>query len=822
MCGLCDHKSGDGHPQSALHGHPGLSKWMEKPVDRLQFPHVEVTAMSQVKGNVYGSASSVVSMLMLPVHIWRTTKPTFACGKLKKHQPLEFTPVQRMTAFSCLVTIPTRMRFFVVSREGNAAAEFNHAAGAFGEKSWDEEGPAHEVHVLSGGTGTMSATFSLHNRFLLQGPMGRKGYRGYPGSPGPPGYTGEKGDPGQPGRMGLSGRQGPMGPKGPKGPPGHKGDSGTPGFPGLKGHRGFPGQDGRPGDDGKSGSPGFSGAKGHAGTPGPAGPAGVPGQRGQRGEPGLKGPPGYTGEKGDPGQPGMMGLSGRQGPMGPKGPKGPPGHKGDSGTPGFPGLKGHRGFPGQNGRPGDDGKSGSPGRPGDMGPPGLPGKQGFPGAKGHAGTPGPAGPAGVPGQRGQRGEPGLKGLDGKKGDRGYSGTPGKAGPPGPAGRPGGPGSAGHKGPPGFMGPIGPAGPPVGMMGRPGKSLRGPEGPPGPPGDAAICLYKDEVPAVDQESQENPDREDRQALQERQDYQEPREKVGWPVWGSLDHLEQEMIPQPHRHMISSLSYLGPPGFGQKGERGAPGFRGPRGDSGIPGSQGRQGPPGVSLGLLARHSQNTTVPNCPPGMRQLWSGFSLLHVEGNERAHKQDLGRAGSCLPRFSTIPFMSCEPDDTCNYASRDDKTYWLSTVETSAEKPLIPVRGLEIKKFVSRCSVCQTPEVVLALHSLDADFYPDCPPGYISLWTGYSFLMHTAAGEGGGQELTSPGSCLQYFRPVPFIECQGSLGTCDIIGNSLSFWLTDVPEDEVQQFQRPQAQSGTIFTMRNLLSKCRVCMATDV
>ncbi|XP_066270585.1 collagen alpha-2(IV) chain-like isoform X2 [Branchiostoma lanceolatum] len=434
------------------------------------------------------------------------------------------------------------------------------------------------------------------------------------------------------------------------------------------------------------------------------------------------------------------------------------------------------------GRPGKSlrGPEGSPGPPGPPGlglegPPGVPGPPGqittMKGPPGPPGGPGARGSPGGPGAPGERGRPGV-GLPGGPGPKGERGSPGigeigPIGPEGPGGRPGEPGEPGQRGSPGAPGPTGSPGA-KGESGLPGVGLPGPPGSRGPIGPAGLGIKGER---------------------------------------GLDGL---MGPQ------------GPPGFGEKGERGAPGFRGPRGDSGIPGSQGRQGPPGVSLGLLARHSQNTTVPNCPPGMRRLWTGFSLLHIEGNERAHKQDLGRAGSCLPRFSTMPFMSCEPDDTCNYASRDDKTYWLSTVETSAEKPLIPVRGQEIKKFVSRCSVCQTPEVVLALHSLDADFYPDCPPGYISLWIGYSFLMHTAAGEGGGQELTSPGSCLQYFRPVPFIECQGSLGTCDIIGNSLSFWLTDVPEDPVAQFQRPQAQSGTIFTMRNLLSKCRVCMATDV
>lgn len=32
----------------------------------------------------------------------------------------------------------------------------------------------------------------------------------------------------------------------------------------------------------------------------------------------------------------------------------------------------------------------------------------------------------------------------------------------------------------------------------------------------------------------------------------------------------------------------------------------------------------------------VPVCPRGMRALWIGYSLLYLEGQEKAHTQDLG------------------------------------------------------------------------------------------------------------------------------------------------------------------------------------------
>lgn len=97
----------------------------------------------------------------------------------------------------------------------------------------------------------------------------------------------------------------------------------------------------------------------------------------------------------------------------------------------------------------------------------------------------------------------------------------------------------------------------------------------------------------------------------------------------------------------------------------------------------------------------------------------------------LGLAGSCLPRFSTMPFLYCNPGDICYYASRNDKSYWLST---TAPLPMMPVEDGEIKPYISRCSVCEAPSVAIAVHSQDITI-PQCPVGWRSLWIGYSFLM---------------------------------------------------------------------------------------
>lgn len=67
------------------------------------------------------------------------------------------------------------------------------------------------------------------------------------------------------------------------------------------------------------------------------------------------------------------------------------------------------------------------------------------------------------------------------------------------------------------------------------------------------------------------------------------------------------------------------------------------SGFRGRQGQPGPsglPGRAIGIgytLVKHSQSSQVPMCPQGMDKLWDGYSLLYVEGQEKAHNQDLGK-----------------------------------------------------------------------------------------------------------------------------------------------------------------------------------------
>lgn len=286
--------------------------------------------------------------------------------------------------------------------------------------------------------------------------------------------------------------------------------------------------------------------------------------------------------------------------------------------------------------------------------------------------------------------------------------------------------------------------------------------------------------------------------------------------------------------------GPVGIpGDKGDEGLPGpigrdgykgLKGMMGETGIRGMQGLQGLPGIlgSPGMIGqrgrmahsrgyfytKHSQSTRIPDCPTGSSKMWSGYSLLYIMGNERSHGQDLGTPGSCLRKFSTMPYMFCDIKESCHLASRNDYSYWLSTNEpTRYDKK--PMTGEVLSKYISRCSVCETITSVIAFHSQTTEV-PECPYNWESLWIGYSFFMNTDAGsEGSGQPLSSPGSCLEDFRPSPFIECQGH-GRCNSYTTALSFWLASIELSEM--FKTPEPVTLTqSYQLRSKISRCRVC-----
>uniref|UniRef100_A0A669PMC3 Collagen IV NC1 domain-containing protein n=1 Tax=Phasianus colchicus TaxID=9054 RepID=A0A669PMC3_PHACC len=440
------------------------------------------------------------------------------------------------------------------------------------------------------------------------------------------------------------------------------------------------------------------------------------------------------------------------------------------GDPGFPGkpaecLIGLPGLPGAQGATGPPGKvlqiklfgrRGSLGSKGKLGPPGL-------------GIPGIDGKPGEPGLIGLLGNTGLPGLKGQSGRPGVFGVPGKVSAntcfdrklviKGDMGLPGFPGPPGMKGHQGDQGPIGPPG----LMGLPGfqgatgMAITGPKGNRG-------------IPGAD----------------------------GRPgIFRNLKNV-----------IIFFFTFTGQPGL-----------------IGFPGLQGLPGSPGTTTTgptrrgfIFTRHSQSTKIPSCPPGTSQIYIGYSLLFVQGNERAHGQDLGTAGSCLQRFTTMPFLFCNTNDVCSFASRNDYSYWLSTA-TAMPVDMAPISGKALEPHISRCIVCEGPAMVIAVHS-QTTAVPACPGGWISLWKGFSFVMYTSAGsEASGQALASPGSCLEEFRAIPFIECHGR-GTCNYYTNSYSFWLASL--NPRRMFRKPMPQTLKAGELENIISRCQVCMKRPV
>lgn len=75
-----------------------------------------------------------------------------------------------------------------------------------------------------------------------------------------------------------------------------------------------------------------------------------------------------------------------------------------------------------------------------------------------------------------------------------------------------------------------------------------------------------------------------------------------------------------------------------------------------------------------------------------------------------GSPGSCLRKFSTMPFMFCNLNNVCHLASRSDFSYWLSTPE-SMPMDMAPIIGRDIKRFISRCSVCESSTQVNSIYA---------------------------------------------------------------------------------------------------------------
>ncbi|XP_048000641.1 collagen alpha-2(IV) chain-like [Leguminivora glycinivorella] len=250
--------------------------------------------------------------------------------------------------------------------------------------------------------------------------------------------------------------------------------------------------------------------------------------------------------------------------------------------------------------------------------------------------------------------------------------------------------------------------------------------------------------------------------------------------------------------------GYPGMpGPKGERGEMGPIGAMGEPGFTGQKGQKGESASQAGiterhissgvLLVKHSQTQDVPSCNAGHVKLWEGYSLF---------SKNLGNAGSCLRKFNPMPFHTCSDSD-CRPIYDN---YWLKNAN------LMPpsVSGEELKKYISRCVVCEVPYNVMAVHSQSA-IVPRCPTGWDELWTGYSFAAVTDDGEDASADaLASPGSCLLNFHRLPVVEYNGATGFVSFRKVKVSHWLAAL-DDELAPGIKPRKD------VRSQVSRCAVC-----
>ncbi|KAF7243598.1 Collagen alpha-1(IV) chain [Varanus komodoensis] len=136
--------------------------------------------------------------------------------------------------------------------------------------------------------------------------------------------------------------------------------------------------------------------------------------------------------------------------------------------------------------------------------------------------------------------------------------------------------------------------------------------------------------------------------------------------------------------------------------------------------------------------------------------------SRRESKANNSTAGSCLRKFSTMPFLFCNINNVCNFASRNDYSYWLSTPEPMPMS-MAPITGDNIQPFISRCAVCEAPAMVIAVHSQTVQI-PPCPEGWSSLWIGYSFVMSFLL-------VLSQGQLIPQFLPDPSTFCRREISS---------------------------------------------------
>lgn len=105
---------------------------------------------------------------------------------------------------------------------------------------------------------------------------------------------------------------------------------------------------------------------------------------------------------------------------------------------------------------------------------------------------------------------------------------------------------------------------------------------------------------------------------------------------------------------------------------------------------------------------------------------------------------------------------------------------------------------------------VYAFHSQKRTI-PECPPNSVKLWDGFSLASMVGSSRAAGQDLGSPGSCLQQFSAMPYMFCDLNNVCSYAQNNDDSLWLST--DEEMPTDMAPIERDD----VKNYISRCSVC-----
>merc|ERR1712096_153254 len=204
--------------------------------------------------------------------------------------------------------------------------------------------------------------------------------------------------------------------------------------------------------------------------------------------------------------------------------------------------------------------------------------------------------------------------------------------------------------------------------------------------------------------------------------------------------------------------------------------------------------------------------------------------------QPLASTGSCFADFDIQPVVECT-SDKCEIVG-DDSSIWMSLVNNDTSKTLseffppgeIPLQPntRDVTDYISRCAVCVSIYPWIAVHSFDHTV-PACPQGEGGvtfntelLWSGYSIVMARDRGGGVGQDMSSPGSCLEKFSPIMTVKCvpSGTLGepNCSFQSPDAKTIFVRNKKAEYSEQIGPYPRGEQLHPQDYYVSRCSVCL----